>query len=177
MEYEIVKSPKHFFIRTQVDITSEEYDKLEKINHKVTGHIRKDLQFESITVTSTNVTFVKEFGEQRTITSMDIREFTKNVKEFFTWLKEYQVEEPECPTHENSENDGDDVKVMEDLEFVKKMLEDINKPNNNPSHILGAIVVDTTTSVFCPELTGWGKMSHDLLKDMCELYIKTYDKG
>lgn len=175
MEYEIVKSPKHFFIRTQVGITSEEYSKLEKVNHKVTEHVKKDLRFESVTVTSTNITFVKEFGEQRTITNKDVREFEENIGEFFTWLKEYQVEEPkcepECPTHEDCENDEDGV---EDLEFVKKMLEDINKPNDNSNHIVGALVIDTTTSMFCPEITAWGKMSYGLLKTMCELYVKRY---
>jgi len=176
MEYEIVKHQKNFFIRIQVGITKKEYEKLEKVNHKVVEHAKRDLMIDSVTVTSTHVTFVKEFKELGIITNKDVREFEKSISEFFQWLKDYQIPEaePECPNHDVDEAEAVSV---EDLEFVKKMLEDINKPKDNAKHIVGALIADTTTSRICTELTCWGQMSHNLLKAMCELYVKTYDKG
>jgi hypothetical protein len=64
---------------------------------------------------------------------------------------------------------------ISDKEFVKKLLEDINTDKYDNRHVVGALVVDTTTDRFCPELTGWGQISHDLLKEFCELYLKTHE--
>ena len=79
---------------------------------------------------------------------------------------ELQKPEPECP-HESDE--------IGDVEFVEKLLHDLNLPSDDDRHVCGALIIDTTTHPFCPELTGWGKMSHDLLKEMCELYLKEHE--
>lgn len=60
------------------------------------------------------------------------------------------------------------------VEFVKTLLHDMNLPSDDGSHVRGALIIDTTTQPFCPEITAWGKMSYDLLKEMCELYIEKY---
>lgn len=172
MEYEIISQGTSVLIRKEVDITEEEYKKAKKIEHKVILAIRKDLKLDLVSIYSNKIVFCKD-TDARKITDKDIRSFIHSIKDFFKWLKDYKIEEPKCPTHDSEA----EVKNVKDLEFVKKMLEDINKPNDDPRHICGALVVDTTTSMFCPELTGWGKISYDLLKEMCELYVKTYDKG
>lgn len=76
-----------------------------------------------------------------------------------------EKKEPECPSHASND----------DLEFVKNLLNDLNLPLDDDSHVCGALIIDTTTHPFCPELTGWGKMSYNLLKEMCQLYIKAHD--
>lgn len=80
------------------------------------------------------------------------------------------IPEPKCPSHE-SENEEE----MPKKQFVEKLLHDLNLPSDNASHVVGALIIDTTTHPFCPELTGWGRMSHDLLKEMCELYLKEHE--
>ena len=61
------------------------------------------------------------------------------------------------------------------VEFVKQLLHDMNLPTDDISHVRGALIIDVTTDFICPELTAWGKMSYDLLKEMCELYIKAHE--
>lgn len=81
--------------------------------------------------------------------------------------------EPECPSHEDADEEekAQDAKT---LEFVKTLLHDINLPSDNDSHVCGALVIDRTTHPLCPELTGWGHISYDLLKEMCELYLNNH---
>lgn len=170
MEYEIVKQGNSgLVIRKEVDITKEEYAKAKRIETKVTKAVREDLKLDLVSFFSDKIVFCETIESDR-VTDKDVRAFIRKVKDFFKWFKDYKIEEPKCPTHDSEA----EVKNMEDLEFAKKMLHDINLPNDNPSHICGALIVDTTTTMLCPEITGWGKMSYGLLKDMCELYVKTY---
>ena len=63
----------------------------------------------------------------------------------------------------------------ETLGFVKTLLNDMNLPKDNDSHVRGALIIDRSTDSFCTELTCWGRMGYDLLKEMCQLYIKAHD--
>ena len=97
---------------------------------------------------------------------------------FMSAIDKLELPEPECPSHEPDKVNCDEEEKAQDaetLEFVKKLLNDINLPSDNPSHVCGALIIDTTTHPFCPELTGWGSLSYDLLKEMCELYIKAHE--
>lgn len=170
MEYEILNQGNPgFFIRKEVDITEEEYAKAKRIETKVIKAVREDLKLDLISFFSDKIVFCETIESDR-VTDKEVRAFIRKVKDFFKWFKDYKIEEPKCPTHD----DEAEAKNMEDLEFVKKMLDDINLPDGDPRHIVGAIIVDTTTSKFLPEVTCWGRMSYGLLKDMCELYVKTY---
>lgn len=61
------------------------------------------------------------------------------------------------------------------LEFVKKLLNDIMLPSDDNCHVRGALIMDTTTHPMLAEPICWGHLSHDTLKEMCELYIKAHD--
>lgn len=77
--------------------------------------------------------------------------------------------EPECPSHESDDEE------MSEKQFVEELLHDLNLPSGNVSHVCGALIIDKTTHPFCPELTCWGRMSYDLLKKMCELYLAAHE--
>lgn len=79
--------------------------------------------------------------------------------------------EPECPSHES-----EDEEEMQSKQFIEKLLHDLNLPSDDYRHVCGALIIDSSTSLFCPELTGWGHMSYDLLKEMCELYLKAHEE-
>ena len=80
---------------------------------------------------------------------------------------EYDKKEPECPSHKSNK--------INDLEFVKELLNDINLPLDNDSHVCGALIIDATTHPLLIEPTCWGHLSYDTLKEMCELYIKAHE--
>lgn len=67
-------------------------------------------------------------------------------------------------------------KDEEETKFVKHLFHDLNSSKEEPDHIVGALVIDTTTNMFCPEITGWSKIGHKLLKEFCELYIEKHGK-
>jgi len=176
MEYEIVKHRKNFFIRIQVGITKEAYEKLEKVSNKVVEHVKKDLTIDSITVTSTHVTFVKEFKELGVITSKDVRKFKKSISEFFQWLKEYQFPEvePECPSHDTDEDC--EATNEEELNFVKSVLSDIVEDENSDGIIsakLLGIASDQDGGMVSPVGTICGRT----LKKCLQAYVRLYDKG
>lgn len=97
----------------------------------------------------------------------------KAAKEFLDAVDKLALPEPECPS--NEPDDEEKAQDAETLEFVKELLNDINLPPNDDSRVRGALIIDTTTSPFCPELTCWGRLSYNLLKEMCQLYIKAYE--
>jgi hypothetical protein len=176
MEYEIVKHRKNFFIRIQVGITKEEYEKLKKVSNKVAEHVKKDLMIDSITVTSAHVTFVKEFKELGVITSKDVHEFEKSISEFFQWLRDYQIPEaePECPNHDTDEDC--EATNEEELNFVKSVLSDMVKDENSDGIIsakLLGIVSDQDGRMVFPVGTIGGRT----LKKCLQAYVRLYDKG
>lgn len=100
-----------------------------------------------------------------------LKDIEKVAHEFLAAVDKLECE-PECPSHEST-----DEKETVEKQFVEKLLHDLNLPLDNDSHVCGALIVDRTTSIFCPEITGWGKISYDLLKKMCELYIKAHENN
>lgn len=89
-----------------------------------------------------------------------------------------EKDEPECPSHEPDKVNCDEEEKAQDaetLKFVKKLLNDMNLPLDDGRHVRGALIIDTTTHPIFAEPTCWGNMSYDLLKEMCELYIKTHE--
>lgn len=85
------------------------------------------------------------------------------------------VDKMELPLIEFDKTEEENVQVMKPLEFVKKMLNDMNLPLDDYRHICGAMIVDTTTHPLFAEPTCWGRLGYDTLKEMCELYIKAHD--
>lgn len=78
--------------------------------------------------------------------------------------------EPECPAH------AVDSEEERKLEFVKELLHDINLPDEDEEHVIGAQILSYGHKN-CPFTLPWGKISSDLLKEICQLYLDTHDKS
>ena len=85
-----------------------------------------------------------------------------------------KVDKMELPLIEFDETEEEE-QYAKPLEFVKKLLKDMNLPSSDGRHVHGALVVDTTTHPLLVKLTCWGYLSYDTLKEMCQLYIKAHD--
>lgn len=139
--------------------------------------IAKKLEIDWAVELSANIeygTLAVSRTHENEIGDYEFNNIEKAAKEFLNAVDKLALPEPKCPSHES---DGEEEKAQdaETLEFVKKLLNDLNLPLDNDSHVCGALIIDRTTRLFCPELTGWGKMSYNLLKEMCQLYIKAHD--
>lgn len=109
-----------------------------------------------------------------------LKDIEKTAHEFLANVDkmELQKPEPECPSHESDgEEKVQDVERNKTLEFVKKLLNDMNLPLDDDRHVCGAMIIDTTTHPVLIGPTCWGNISYDLLKEMCELYIKAHENG
>lgn len=95
-----------------------------------------------------------------------LKDIEKTAHEFLANVDKLELPkpEPECPSH------AVDVEEESVLEFVKKLLHDINLPNGDEDHVVGAQILE-----FGPKHLTWGKISSDLLREMCELYIKAHE--
>lgn len=78
--------------------------------------------------------------------------------------------EPECPSHENA-NLTDEKR--ETVDFVKKLLHDINLPKEDEDRVIGGRILCYGPKNI-PLPIPWGKISGNLLKEMCELYLQAY---
>lgn len=70
----------------------------------------------------------------------------------------------------------DDVIHFDDnteLDFVKQLLTDLNLPKEDEDSVIGAQILCYGPKNI-PFPLPWGKMSHNLLKEMCELYVEKY---
>lgn len=85
------------------------------------------------------------------------------------------IDKMELPLIEFDKAEEDDMQAMKPLEFVKKLLSDMNLPSDNDRHVRGAMIVDTTTHLLFAAPTCWGNLAYDTLKEMCELYIKAHE--
>ena len=169
---------KQICCETTIELNDEQFEKLtDNRLAKRVDSIIKELHIDwAINVQSgKNILSVT-----RTTTGPIDDEYRHNLEiaatNFMSAVEELQCKEPvreaECPSHEsNNTEEG-----IRNLEFVKKLLNDINLPLDNDRHVCGAFIIDTTTHPFCPELTGWGSLSYDLLKEMCELYLAAHNK-
>lgn len=83
---------------------------------------------------------------------------------------EKHLDEAECPSHEE-ENDKEEKRIQ----FVKGILQDMAKPEIPERQVIGADIICTGPACI-PFPLKWGKMSGELLKEMCELYLAAHNK-
>jgi len=79
------------------------------------------------------------------------------------------IDEPKGP-HEDAVQ-VDESERQERVDFIKLLLHDMNKPKDDEEHIVGAKIM-CVGPAYIPFLVPWGKLSHDLFKEMCELYLE-----
>lgn len=105
-----------------------------------------------------------------------LKDIEKTAHEFLANVDKLELPKPE-PTclADESEDEKKKSQDAETLKFVKELLHDINLPREDDRHVCGALIIDTTTCSIFVEPTCWGNMSYDLLKEMCELYIKAHE--
>lgn len=77
----------------------------------------------------------------------------------------------ECPSHEKVNEEEEKT-----IEFVRELLHDTNLPDEDEDHVIGGQILRYGPKDF-PFPLPWGKISHELLKEMCELYLKAHDKS
>lgn len=99
-----------------------------------------------------------------------LKDIEKTAHEFLANVDKMELPkpEPECPAH------SVDSEEEQKLEFVKELLHDINLPDEDEEHVIGAQILKYGPKDF-PFPIPWGKISSDLLKEMCELYIKAHE--
>ena len=81
---------------------------------------------------------------------------------------EKPVSEGECPSHENAN--------LTDEKFVETLLHDIDLPKEDEDHVIGGQILCRGPKC-SPLPMPWGEISPELLKEMCELYLKAHDKS
>lgn len=113
------------------------------------------------------------FQHQGTITDQDEHDYEVKAINFMSEVDKLELPkpEPECPSHESN---GEDTGEMSDKEFVQQLLHDIELPKDDEEHVIGAKIVCMGPCTI-PWAVEWGKMTHSLLKEMCELYIKAHE--
>ena len=149
----------------------------DELLQKQLNELAKDTHCEyAVRLNGDTATAEIAFTHQGVITDQDELDYEVRAINFMSEIDKLELPkpEPECTSHE-SDDEEEKTQDAETLEFVKKLLNDINLPLENDSHVCGALIIDRTTHPFCPELTGWGSLSYNLLKEMCELYLKAYD--
>jgi hypothetical protein len=80
------------------------------------------------------------------------------------------VDKLELPVNEDVIHFDDST----ELDFVKQLLTDLNLPKEDEDSVIGAQILCYGPKNI-PFPLPWGKMSSDLLKEMCELYIKAHE--
>lgn len=81
------------------------------------------------------------------------------------------LDEAECPSHEKANEEEEKT-----MDFVKTLLHDINLPEEDEDHVIGGKILRYGPKNI-PFASQWGKISCELLKEMCELYLKAHDKS
>jgi hypothetical protein len=101
----------------------------------------------------------RTYAQGREINNNDEMDVSMAATRFLSAISEMELPkpEPECPSHE-SEAEQEEAQDVETVEFVKKLLNDINLPLENDHHVCSALII----------------VSYDLLKEMCELYLNNH---
>lgn len=81
------------------------------------------------------------------------------------------IDEAECPSHEEVNEEKEKT-----IDFVKELLHDINLPDEDENSVIGGQILRYGPENF-PFPLPWGKISSELLKEMCELYLAKHDKS
>lgn len=165
-------------ISTLIVLTASEFNTLENEKaRKRIDSIAKDLNVQWAVETGGNIStcaISRPYGVVVGHNEMHEMElvadkFMQAIREIKQLLTKEKEKEPECPAQENADDEG-----IKDVEFVKRMLHDMNLPRSNKRSIMGAIIVDTSTSPLLPDITCWGHMSYGLLREMCEIYLEAH---
>lgn len=167
---------KQICCETTIELNDEQFEKLTNNNlAKRIDSIIKDLHIDwAINVQSgKNILSVT-----RTTTGPIDDEYRHNLEiaatNFMSAVEELQCEEPvkeaECPSHEE-END----KEEERIQFVKNILQDMTQPEKPENEVIGANII-CIGPAYLPFAIDWGRMSGELLKEMCELYLAAHNK-
>lgn len=159
----------------QMQITKETYDKIndERLKNRILA-LAKDMHVESSSTVKEEdgahiyMCCVRTTADEPVKGSEFITEAENSAIAFMNNLSNIDFPEPEkeCPSHEEAGEDGT-------LDFVKVLLEDINKPKSDECHVIGAQILCYGPKNF-PFPVPWGKINHNLLKEFCELYIQNH---
>ena len=79
--------------------------------------------------------------------------------------------EPECPSHES---DGEEETTTK--QFVEKLLHDLELPKEDADHVIGARILCIGPKSL-PFPLPWGKLGHDMLQEMCKLYLAAHENN
>lgn len=137
--------------------------------------IAKKLEIDWAVELSANIeygTLAVSRTHENEIGNCEFNSIEKAAKEFLNAVDklELQKPEPKCPSH------AVDAEEEQKLEFVKELLHDINLPDEDEDHVIGAQILCYGPKQ-CPFPLPWGKISSELLREMCKLYLDTHDKS
>lgn len=165
---------KQMCCETTIELNDEQFEKLtDDTLAKRVDNIIKELHIDwAINVQSgKNILSVT-----RTTTGPIDDEYRHNLEiaatNFMSAVEELQyeksIDEAECPSHEE-ENDKEEKRIQ----FVKNILQDMTKPEIPELKVIGADII-CNGPAWSPIPVTWGKMSGELLKEMCELYLSAH---
>lgn len=156
------------------DKDSESVQKLdcESLQQRL-NEIARDLHCEyAVRLNGSTATAEIAFQHQGMITDQDEHDYEVKAINFMSEVDKLELQKPEseCPSH------AVDAEEEQKLEFVKELLHDINLPDEDEDHVIGARILKYGPKNV-PFPLPWGKISSDLLKEMCQLYLDTHDKS
>jgi len=171
----ITKGSKKVMLLTQlITLTGSQEQKLncESLLPEL-EKIAKKLEIDWAVELSANIeygTLAVSRTHENEIGNCEFNSIEKAAKEFLNAVDKLELakHEPECPSHEDAEEE------MSDEEFVELLLHDLNRPKKDEEHVVGANVM-CTGLMSTPFPLPWGKLGHDLLKEMCEIYLKEHE--
>ena len=104
------------------------------------------------------------------IGNCEFNSIEKAAKEFLSAIDKLKLPkpEPECPSHEDSEEE------MTTKQFVEKLLHDLELPKEDADHVIGAHIICMGPKSL-PFLLPWGQLGYDVLKEMCKLYLAAHE--
>lgn len=168
--YRISPKGKSALCEAVVVLTESQLEKLE--NSELLPRIEaaaKDLHVDFSVEKNGNVALCIVGTTQKwPVDSTDMHNAQINATNFMSFVDDLEVEVEE-------DKDG---KEMSNKDFVKKLLEDMDLPKTNNRHVFGALIVDgdCVNTPIIPVGMEWGIMSNNLLREMCELYLKTHEQ-
>lgn len=172
--YRISPKGKSALCEAVVVLTESQLEKLE--NPELLPRIEaaaKDLHVDFSVEKNDNVALCIIGTTQKwPVDSTDMHNAQINAINFMSFVDDLEVENDEnALAPENQE-------PSKTKELVQALLKDLNLPKEDGDHVIGAIVVDIDSSKFGLLLPGmgWGRIGHDLLKEMCELYLKAHEQ-
>lgn len=176
MKREIVSRKGKVYVTILFPLGDKDSESVQKLDceslQKHLNEIAKELHCEYAVRLNDNIATAEiAFQHQGMLTDQDEYDYEVKAINFMTEVDKLELPKPECLLHES-----DDEEILSRKGFVEKLLHDLNLPENDDRHICGALIVDTTTYPLLPQVTCWGRMSYDLLKEMCELYLKAHEE-